>query len=119
MSVSSAKLGQMALLAVLVREEHDVVTARQRARQLASLIGFGHQDQVRIATVVSEIARNAYQYARGGRVEFALVLSSTPQALAVTVVDNGPGIEDLDAILGGRRQSRTGMGMGLTGSRRL
>jgi signal transduction histidine kinase/CheY-like chemotaxis protein len=119
MNISPAKLGHMPLLTVQLRQEQDVVAARQRARQLASLIGFGHQDQVRIATVVSEIARNAYQYARGGRVEFALLLSPNPQALAVTVVDNGPGIEDLDAILAGRRQSRTGMGMGLTGSRRL
>ncbi|MEO8659931.1 MAG: ATP-binding protein [Bryobacteraceae bacterium] len=119
MSVAPPKLGHMPLLAVLVRQEHDVVAARQRARQLATLIGFGNQDQVRIATVVSEIARNAFRYARGGRVEFALILSSSPQALAVTVIDEGPGIDDLDAILSGRRRSPTGMGIGLTGSRRL
>ena len=55
------------LLTVRVRQEQDVVAARQRARQLARLLGFDEQDQVRIATAVSELARNVFNYARGRR----------------------------------------------------
>jgi signal transduction histidine kinase len=118
MTLSLSRAGLMPVVTVLIREEVDVVAARQRARQLASLVGFGNQDQVRIATAVSEITRNAYQHG-GGRVEFALTLASRPQALSITVIDNGPGIADLDAVLSGRHRSATGMGVGLTGSRRL
>ena len=59
------------VLAVKIKEEQDVVTARQRARQLSALLGFNQQDQTRVATAVSEIARNAYRYAGGGRVDFS------------------------------------------------
>jgi anti-sigma regulatory factor (Ser/Thr protein kinase) len=68
---------------------------------------------------VSEIVRNAHQYAGGGRVEFGIVSSSRPQALFIRVSDNGPGIADLDAVLSGRHRSTTGMGLGLVGSQRL
>jgi len=54
------------LLTVAIRDEQDVVSVRRRARQIAQLLGFALQDQVRIATSVSEIARNAYSYAGGG-----------------------------------------------------
>src|SRR6187200_2414293 len=111
-------MNPMPILTVQVREEVDVVAARQRARQLAALVGFGNQDQVRIATAVSEIARNAYQFG-GGRVEFSLAPSARTQALMIAVIDNGPGIADLDAILEGRHRSTTGMGVGLVGCKRL
>ena len=52
------------LLTVALHYEQDVVVARQRARQVAGLVGFDAQDQTRIATAVSEIARNAFRYAR-------------------------------------------------------
>jgi signal transduction histidine kinase len=108
----------MPILTVQVREEMDVVAARQRARQLAAVIGFSSQDQVRIATAVSEIARNAFQFG-GGRVEFAFNPSARPQSLSVSVIDGGPGIANLDAVLSGKHRSATGMGVGLMGSRRL
>ena len=58
------------VLTVAIHSEDDVVTARQRARQIARLLGFDQQDQTRVATAVSEITRNAYAYAEGGRVAF-------------------------------------------------
>ena len=61
-----------ALLSLSIRYEQDVVLARQRARRLAELLGCDGQDQTRIATAVSEIARNAFTYAGGGKVEFQL-----------------------------------------------
>ncbi|HUR93793.1 MAG TPA: ATP-binding protein [Gemmatimonadales bacterium] len=105
------------ILTAELRYEHDVVLARQRARQIARLLGFDGQEQIRIATAVSEVARNAYQYAGGGKVVFAL--AADPPRLDITVRDSGPGIARLQEILDGRYYSRTGMGLGLLGARRL
>jgi signal transduction histidine kinase/CheY-like chemotaxis protein len=102
----------------LVREE-DVVTARQRARQIAGLLGFDNQDQARIATAVSEIARNAVRYARDGSIEYRLEGASPPYVLIIRVSDRGPGIANLQAILDGNYRSATGMGLGIVGARRL
>lgn len=108
-----------ALLSVAIRSEHNTVAARQRSRQIARALGFDPQDQTRIATAVSEIARNAIRYAGGGKVEFLVEGASAPQLLIVKVTDKGPGIRDLDRILEGRYASKTGMGMGIIGARRL
>src|SRR5688572_28387845 len=108
-----------ALLTVALQYEQDVVVARQRGRQISGLLGFDGQDQTRIATAVSEIARNAYRYAGGGKVEFALEGESTPQVLHVRVSDKGPGISDIAHVLSGRYRSSTGMGIGLIGAHRL
>src|SRR3954451_15790378 len=107
------------LLTLALKYEQDVVTVRQRARQVAARLGFDSQDQVRIATAVSEIARNAFSYAGGGKVEFHVDVQASPQAMIIRIVDEGPGIPDLDAVLTGRYQSRTGMGLGIVGARRL
>jgi signal transduction histidine kinase/DNA-binding response OmpR family regulator len=107
------------LLTVAIRHEQDVVIARQRARHIAALLGFDGQDQTRIATAVSEIVRNAYRYAKGGRAEFALEGLSPPQLLLIRVQDQGPGIPDLKHIMSGEYRSSTGMGMGILGAHRL
>ena len=98
---------------VALRTERDVVQARQRAREVAAELGLDNQDQIRLATATSEIARNAFRYARNGQVEFAVELED-PQWLEVTVSDSGPGIANLDEILEGRYKSDTGMGMGIS-----
>jgi signal transduction histidine kinase/DNA-binding response OmpR family regulator len=107
------------ILTLAIAQERDTVAARQRARQIARLLGFDAQDQTRIATAVSEIARNAYNYAGGGRVEYGIEGRTAPQLFIVKVKDSGPGVRDLTSILEGRYQSRTGMGMGIIGARRL
>jgi signal transduction histidine kinase len=107
------------IVTLAVQREHDVVSVRQRARHLAELVGFDPQDQTRIATAVSEIARNALIYGRGGRVEFGIGGDHRPQTFTVAVSDDGPGIEHPDEILQGRYVSSTGMGLGIVGSRRL
>jgi signal transduction histidine kinase len=106
------------LLRADIRHEQDVVLIRQRARHIAMLLGFDSQDQTRIATGVSEIARNAFEYAGGGRVGF-LVTGGEHPAYLIRLADDGPGIPNLDAILEGRYESPTGMGLGLLGARRL
>lgn len=107
------------ILNLSIRAELDVVASRQRARQIAILCGFGNQDQARIATAVSELARNVYNYAGGGKIEFAVEGDTTPQLLVIRIEDRGPGIANLDLVLSGRYQSATGMGVGLLGARRL
>src|SRR3954449_6485002 len=107
------------IISVPIQYESDTVAARQRARQIARFLGFDGQDQTRIATAVSEIARNAFNYAGGGRVDYLLEGRRTPQLLIVKVTDSGPGIKDLNAILVNQYQSATGMGLGIIGARRL
>jgi signal transduction histidine kinase len=107
------------LSTISLQFDYDLVSARRRARQVAALVGFDEQDQVRIATVVSEIARNALRYGGGGRVEFGIDQDAPRQPVTLMVADDGPGIPDLDHILSGRYESATGMGLGILGARRL
>ena len=112
------------MLRVQLAVETDVVLARQRAKQIAALVGFELQDQTRVATAVSEIARNAWEYGRGGVVEFFFDAVSEASGedrpgLRIVVTDQGPGIAELQTILRGAYVSQTGMGLGITGTRRL
>ncbi|MGH7871672.1 MAG: ATP-binding protein [Candidatus Binatia bacterium] len=108
-----------AISSVVVQHEPDVVLARQRTRQIAMALGFDAQDQTRLATAVSELARNAYGYAKGGRIEFQIEGQTAPQVFIIRVSDKGPGIPHLKTILDGRYRSSTGMGLGIVGARRL
>jgi signal transduction histidine kinase/DNA-binding response OmpR family regulator len=112
-------MGLVALLRIVLRHEHDVVLARQRARALAAVLGLDRSDQTRLGTAVSEIARNAVLYAGQGSVEFFLEDAEDGQFLMARVADQGPGIADLSAILEGRYQSPTGLGAGLAGTARI
>jgi len=102
----------------LVREQ-DLVIARQNGREIAERLGFDRQDQSRIATAVSEIARNAIRYARDGSITYEVEGERAPQVLLIRIADRGPGIPKLDEILRGRYRSTTGMGLGIVGARRL
>ncbi|HEY0181190.1 MAG TPA: ATP-binding protein [Rhodopila sp.] len=101
------------LLTVALDQPEDIVAARHRARQVASLAGLDPASQTRLAASVSEISRNALIYAGGGRVAFAIVRAQQT-ALVVRVSDNGPGIRDLDAVLDGLNA-----GHGIAAARRL
>jgi anti-sigma regulatory factor (Ser/Thr protein kinase) len=115
------------ILSVHLGQETDFLLARQRAKQIARLVGFDLQDQTRIATAVSEIARNAYEYGKGGKVEYFLdatsedMLDHRPSGpvLRIVVTDGGKGIPHIEDIWSGTYQSRTGMGIGMIGARRL
>src|SRR5215210_3551102 len=118
-SVGSATLEQTSLSTMAITVERDVVLARRRAREIAEILGLDPQDQSRVATAVSEIARNAFEYAGGGTVEFLLDSAESPRILLVRISDRGPGIKDPEAVLSGRYQSVTGLGLGIIGARRL
>ncbi|HET8825150.1 MAG TPA: ATP-binding protein [Terriglobales bacterium] len=110
--------GALNLLRTDIRHEQDVVLARQRARQIAAALKFDSQEQTRIATALSEIARNAFQYAGGGVVEFRIDRAPTP-VFVISVRDKGKGIPNLRDILNGKYISRSGMGLGIIGAKRL
>src|SRR5580693_772865 len=106
------------LFSIDIRLENDVVLARQKARTIAAALKFEPQDQTRIATAVSEIARNTFQYAGGGRAEFA-IQDHPDKMLVITLRDQGRGIPNLAEIMGGKYVSQTGMGLGIVGAKRL
>ncbi|MET0533369.1 MAG: ATP-binding protein [Steroidobacter sp.] len=104
--------------------DRDIVTARQRARQVSALLGFEPQDQVRIATAVSELARNAIRHGGGGNIEFALTTAPTSgsakaqyPSLQIIISDRGPGIPDLDDAM--REPLGGELKLGLVAARRL
>jgi serine/threonine-protein kinase RsbT len=85
---------------------------------MADAAGFSIPDAVKIATVVSELAHNIVVYAQKGRIEFE-VFRAPRVAIEIVATDDGPGIADVAHILSGKYRSRTGMGLGLLGSKRL
>ena len=107
------------LLQIAIAAETDIVLVRSRTRRLAELIGFDAQDQTRITTAVSEIARNAYEYARRRPHRIPPDRRDNAPSFVIVVRDRGPGIADLAAVLSGSHKSATGMGIGLLGARRL
>lgn len=104
-----------------ILKETDVVTCRQGAKQIAAWLGLPALEQIRLATAVSELARNIYQYAGAGAFYFDLVAAPDGRlrAIALEAFDHGPGIAQIDAILDGSYVSPTGMGVGLRGAQRL
>jgi signal transduction histidine kinase/CheY-like chemotaxis protein len=109
----------LSLLSLNIHHDQDVVTARQRAAQIARLLEFDSSEQTRLATAVSEIVRNAFRYSGHGTVHFELDTDARPQRVIVRVEDQGAGIAKLNDVLAGRFQSSTGLGMGIVGARRL
>jgi signal transduction histidine kinase len=106
------------LLELELANDRDMIAARQRARQVSALLEFDAQDQVRIATAVSEIARNAVRHGGGGRIEFALEQEDGKAALTIVIVDTGPGIPDFEAAISGSTPTGEPK-LGLVTARRL
>src|SRR4028119_1266338 len=106
------------ILTAQVRFEQDIVQVRQKARQIAAGLGFDSQAQTRIATAVSEIARNAFKHAGGGKVEF-IVEGESPQIFRTRISDTGPGIANLAVVLSPNFRSQPGAGLGLAAAKLL
>ncbi len=102
---------------VAVREENDIVTARSVGREVCIELGFPLTLQVRVATAISELARNIVQYAIRGEI----IISGTlePPCIEIVASDSGPGIADIDAVMSDSYQSTRGMGIGLKGTRNM
>lgn len=107
---------------VAVAGEDGIVAARQQARAVAKGLGFGLVDQSRIATAVSELARNVARYATGGRGEVLireLLPADAAIGLEIVVRDEGPGIANIEQALRDGFSTGQGLGMGLPGTKRL
>lgn len=104
-----------------INGDDDIVASRQRAREVARTLGFGAVDQSRIATAVSELARNIVRYAAdaGGAVVIRELATAGRVGIEIVVSDGGPGIPDVEQALRDGYTSGGGMGMGLPGTRRL
>jgi signal transduction histidine kinase len=115
-NVTSTRLGD-----IYVRREADIIKVRDRVRLLAREMGFDSTTQIKITTAVSEITRNIYEYAKSGAISLAVAERGEDIGLLVTARDEGPGIDDqtLLTILRGSYQSVSGMGVGLSGTRKL
>lgn len=100
--------------------EDDLIVARQQARACAGVLGFGAVDQSRIATAVSELARNVLRYAEGSRGEVLIrTLTTDRPGIEIVVSDAGPGIADVELVLRPGYTSGRGLGLGLPGTKRL
>jgi serine/threonine-protein kinase RsbT len=106
-------------LLIPITADVDVVTARQRGRELAAEAGFSSGDQTVIAAAISEIARNILNYAKRGDVTLSLVTNGDRQGVVVVASDQGPGIRDVERALEDGYSTSGGLGLGLPGARRL
>jgi serine/threonine-protein kinase RsbT len=102
-----------------LRSEQDIVVARQLVRKLAQQVGLSLVDQTKIVTAASELARNALIYGGGGVMIAEVLTQGIRKGLKLVFRDEGPGIPDLDLAFKDGWTSGGGMGMGLSGARRL
>ena len=93
--------------------------ARQLVRRLAQGLQFSLVDQTKIVTAASELARNAFIYGGGGTLRWELLQDGSRNGLKLTFRDEGPGIANLELAMTDGWSSGSGLGMGLSGARRL
>ena len=102
-----------------LRSEHEIVLARQQVRRLTQELQFSLVDQTKMVTAASERARNALIYGLGGTMIWEIVDAESRRGLRLKFSDEGPGIPNLDLAMTDGWTSGTGLGMGLTGAKRL
>ena len=98
---------------------NDVVRARQMVREWAVELGFSLVDQTKLVTAASELARNTVDYGEGGTVKLEALRDGLRRGLRLTFEDRGPGIADVELALRDGYTTGGGLGLGLSGSRRL
>jgi serine/threonine-protein kinase RsbT len=102
-----------------LKAEHDIVLARQAVRKMTIELGFSLVEQTKMVTAASEIARNTLIYGGGGTLTWEMLLDGAKKGLRLRFEDKGPGIPNVDLAMTDGWTSGTGMGMGLTGAKRL
>ncbi|MGI5839751.1 MAG: anti-sigma regulatory factor [bacterium] len=106
-------------VAVPIKHEYDIVTARLQGRKMAAEIGFSNSEAVTIATAISELARNIVDYAGEGEIILSFIQNHDLRGIAVTARDCGPGIADISLAMQDGYSTGMGLGLGLPGTRRL
>jgi len=104
---------------VAINSDQDIVSARQKGRQMATELGFSSGDATLIATAISELARNIIAYARKGQITLKVVNGLNRRGISVVAVDDGPGISDIQQALRDGFSTSGSLGLGLPGVRRL
>jgi serine/threonine-protein kinase RsbT len=102
-----------------IQSSADVVLVRQAVRQVAIEVGFSLVDQTKIVTAASELARNTLDYGGGGTATLETVQAANRRGVRLTFTDQGPGIPDIDLALKDGYTTGGGLGMGLSGTKRL
>ena len=102
-----------------IQSSEDVVAVRQSVRQRAVELGFNLIDQTKIVTAASELARNTVQYGGGGQVTIETLENAGRRGLRLTFEDHGRGIPDVDLAMRDGYSTGGGLGLGLSGARRL
>ena len=102
-----------------IRQSDDIVLVRQAVRKWSIEQGFSLVDQTKMITAASELARNTLDYGGGGTVLFEALERDNRRGLRLTFEDHGPGIPDIELALTDGYTTGKGLGMGLSGSRRL
>ena len=102
-----------------IATDDDIVRVRQRVRDWAVGLGFSLVDQTKLVTAASELARNTLIYGRGGTLILETVQNERKRGLRLTFEDTGPGIADIDQALKDGFTTGNGLGLGLSGARRL
>lgn len=102
-----------------IMSQADIVYVRQAVRDWAIAQQFGIVDQTKIITAASELARNAFEYGKGGHMKIEALQDGIKKGLRLTFEDKGPGIVDMTLALTDGYTTGGGLGMGLTGARRL
>lgn len=102
-----------------INNDLDIVAARVEGRNLAKEMGFGIIDQARIATAISELARNVVLYAHSGQIVLKQIDTNGRIGLEIICEDQGPGIRDVDLVMRDGYSTTRGLGMGLPGTKRL
>ncbi|MGC4865550.1 anti-sigma regulatory factor [Micromonospora sp. DT53] len=102
-----------------VRSDEDVVRVRQLVRSVAVAVKLSLVDQTKVVTAASELARNTLVYGGGGLVEVTTVDNGRRKGVRIVFADSGPGIADLNLAMTDGYTSGGGLGLGLSGSRRL
>lgn len=102
-----------------IKLQSDIVLVRQVVREWAIGLKFGLVDQTKIVTAASELARNTFDYGKGGSMKIESLEDGLKKGLRLTFEDQGPGIADMELALTDGYTTGGGLGMGLTGSKRL
>jgi serine/threonine-protein kinase RsbT len=102
-----------------IRSSEDVVRVRQAVRALALKCGLTLVDQTKIVTAASELARNTLDYGGGGTITLESVMNGTRTGVRLTFEDHGPGIPDINLALKDGWTTGSGLGLGLSGAKRL
>jgi serine/threonine-protein kinase RsbT len=102
-----------------LKSPNDIVLARQLVRRAAQELGLSLVDQTKVVTAASELARNALIHGQGGVMTLEVVENSGRRGLRLTFSDHGPGIPDVNLALTDGWTSGNGLGLGLSGARRL